>query len=175
MNQDKFGQFIYSQDEILDIIMHDVGSEWGAVKPGPFLINDKSIDVKKINETAGYRALVNLLEDDNTTVEDFDKENQTVWYMPDHYKELDIAEHVLSLCNTQAELQRCGEELLLYQEKNLFNLLRYVKYLVDLMELNSVIWGVGRGSSVASHVLFKLKIHRINSMFYGLDIQEFLR
>ena len=95
--------------------------------------------------------------------------------MPEQYKNLDIAEYILSLCSTEAELQRVGEELLLYQERDLFNLLRYLKYLVDIMTENKVIWGVGRGSSVASYILYKLKVHRIDSMYYKLDIKEFLR
>jgi DNA polymerase III alpha subunit len=81
----------------------------------------------------------------------------------------------LELCVTDAELQRVGEELLLYQERDLFDLLRYMKYLVDVMRTNHVIWGVGRGSSVASYVLYLLGVHRINSMFYDLDLREFLR
>ena len=43
------------------------------------------------------------------------------------------------------------------------------------MRENHVIWGVGRGSSVSSYVLYKLGIHRIDSMFYDLDVEEFLR
>jgi DNA polymerase III alpha subunit len=95
--------------------------------------------------------------------------------MPEEYQQLDIAKHVLDLCSTDAELQRVGEELLLFQERNLFNLLRYLKYLVDVMQSNRLIWGVGRGSSVSSYVLYLLKVHRINSMFYELDPAEFLR
>jgi DNA polymerase III alpha subunit len=38
-----------------------------------------------------------------------------------------------------------------------------------------IIWGVGRGSSVASYVLYKLGVHRINSLYYNLDATEFLR
>ena len=64
---------------------------------------------------------------------------------------------------------------MLYQERDLFNLLRYLKYLVDTMTQNQCIWGVGRGSSVASYVLYLLGVHRINSMYYELDIREFLR
>jgi DNA polymerase III alpha subunit len=82
---------------------------------------------------------------------------------------------VLSLCTTEEELQRCGQELLLYQERNLFDLLRYMVYMVDIMTEHKIIWGVGRGSSVASYVLYKLKVHRINSMYYKLDVEEFLR
>jgi DNA polymerase III alpha subunit len=95
--------------------------------------------------------------------------------MPEEYKKLDIAEYVLNLCTTQAELQRVGEELLLYQERDLFDLLRYLKYFVDVMRKNSVLWGLGRGSSVASYVLYLMGVHRINSMYYDLDIREFLK
>jgi DNA polymerase III alpha subunit len=108
-------------------------------------------------------------------VEEFDKQQQNNWYMPDEYKTIDIAEYLLSLCNTDAELQRVGKELLLFQEKNLFNLLRYLKYLVDIMKQHGIIWGVGRGSSVASYVLYLLEVHRVDSMYYDLDPEEFLR
>jgi hypothetical protein len=105
----------------------------------------------------------------------FDCVQQSNWHMPDQYKTLDIAEHVLSLCSSDAELQRVAEELLLYQQHDLFDLLRYLKYLVDVMKQNNVIWGVGRGSSVASHVLYLLRVHRINALYYELDPAEFLR
>ena len=111
----------------------------------------------------------------NTSVPEFHLTQQLSWHMPVEYQQLDIAEYVLTLCTTDAELQRCGAELLLYQERNLFNLLRYLKYLVDVMTQNRVIWGVGRGSSVASFVLYKMGVHRIDSMYYNLDIGEFLR
>ena len=65
--------------------------------------------------------------------------------------------------------------MLQYQERGLFDLLRYLKYLVDVMCDNHVIWGVGRGSSVASYVLYLLGVHRIDSLYYDLDPAEFLR
>ena len=109
------------------------------------------------------------------TKEEWDHRCQANWYMPEEYKQLDIAAHVLDLCKSDAELQRCGHELMLFQERNLFDLLRYLKYLVDVMKDNQLIWGVGRGSSVASYVLFKLGVHRIDSLYYELDPAEFLR
>jgi DNA polymerase III alpha subunit len=111
----------------------------------------------------------------NISVPEFHAQQQKNWHMPDSYKTLDIADHVLKLCNNEAELQRCGEELLIYQERELFDLLRYLKYLVDVMKQNNIVWGVGRGSSVASFVLYKLEVHRINSLYYNLDVTEFLR
>ena len=109
------------------------------------------------------------------SLEDFDHRCQHNWHMPEEYKQLDIAEHVVALCDTPERLQRVGHELLLYQERGLFDLLRYLKYLVDVMKENHVIWGVGRGSSVASYVLYLLGVHRIDSMYYDLDVGEFLR
>ena len=88
---------------------------------------------------------------------------------------MDIAAHILSLCKSEAELQRCGQELLLYQERDLFELLKFLCYLVDLMREHRLIWGVGRGSSTASFVLYKLGVHRIDALHYNLDIAEFLR
>jgi hypothetical protein len=95
--------------------------------------------------------------------------------MPEEYKNLDIAEYVLSLCKTDEQRQRVGEELLLYLDRDLFTLLQYLKYLVDTMRQHNIVWGVGRGSSVSSYVLYLLGIHRIDSMYYSLDIKEFLR
>lgn len=172
MKTDKFGQLIFSEDDVVNLYLQ--GHDITALN---HLLVDSTIDL----ETAAHildnvPAFIRYDEmAQHQTVEQFDHRCQAEWYMPDQYKELDIAEHVLSLCATDAELQRCGQELLLFQERNLFNLLRYLKYLVDLMKENHLIWGVGRGSSVASFVLYKLGVHRIDSMYYELDPAEFLR
>jgi len=173
MKKDKFGQIIFTEDEIFDVLMHDTSSGLSEYKPGPFIIED-DIDIEKANALVGYEALIKYFEEDKS-IQEFDIERQQKWFMPESYKEMDICKYVLDLCETQEELQRCGEELLLYQERGLLDLLRYLKYLVDVMELNNIIWGVGRGSSVSSYVLYKLKVHRINSMYYDLDPKEFLR
>lgn len=109
------------------------------------------------------------------TVEQFDKKNQCQWLMPEEYLSLDIVQWVLDQCQTQEELQRVGKELLLYQERDLFPLLKQLKYIVDTWRANNIVWGVGRGSSVASYVLYLIGVHRINSIYYDLDIEEFLR
>jgi DNA polymerase III alpha subunit len=111
----------------------------------------------------------------NLEVKKFDEINQDNWHMPNEYKSLDIAKYVLDQCKTEAELQRAGHELMLFQERDMFVLLRYLKYLVDTMRKNNIVWGVGRGSSVASFVLFLIGVHRINSLYYDLSIDEFLK
>lgn len=101
--------------------------------------------------------------------------NQNTWFMPDEYKNMDIAKWLLDLCRNETELQRTGAELLMYAERDLLDLLRYLKYFVDTLRENKIVWGVGRGSSVASFVLYLIGVHKINSISYGLDINEFIR
>jgi len=47
--------------------------------------------------------------------------------------------------------------------------------MVDTFRKNNVVWGVGRGSSVSSYVLYLLGVHRVDSIKYKLNINEFLR
>ena len=175
MTKDKFGQMIYTPDEVFDILMHDINPNDLNFQPGPFTLEEGKLDIKLTNEAAGYEAVMAYDADNDVTVEEFDKRNQAIWFMPDSYKEMDVAKYILDLCKTDAELQRCGEELLLFMERDLFDILRYMVYLVDTMRLNDVIWGVGRGSSVSSYVLYLLGVHKIDSMYYKLDPREFLR
>jgi hypothetical protein len=173
MTQDKFGQLVFSESDIVDLVMQ--GRDIATLKN---TLVDATVNVEKaallldcVPDFVTYDALTNS----NLTVEQFDCSQQRTWHMPQEYQQLDIAQYILDQCITDAELQRCGQELLMYQERDLFDLLRFLKYLVDTMTEHQIIWGVGRGSSVASYVLYKLGVHRINSMFYDLDVGEFLR
>lgn len=173
MKQNNRGQIVFNEDDVCDLIMQgrDIASLQGMLVDASVNLEKTSLLLDCVPALVNYETLNNEAE----SIVDFDRRLQQTWHMPDHYRRLDIAQHILDLCTTDAELQRCGHELLLYQERDLFNLLRFLKYLVDVMTENQVIWGVGRGSSVASYVLYKLGVHRINSMFYELDVEEFLR
>jgi DNA polymerase III alpha subunit len=170
MNQNKFSELIFSESDIVDLVMqgHD---------PAVFadMIVDSTVDLDRWPDWAETVPGFQQQRIHSCSVPEFHTVQQRNWHMPESYKGLDIAKHVLGMCQSDAELQRCGAELMLYQERDLFDLLRYLKYLVDVMQQNNIIWGVGRGSSVASHVLYLMGVHRINSLYYNLDIQEFLR
>ena len=173
MIQNKFGEMIFSESDVCDLVMQgrDLDSLRGMLVDPSVNIEQVIRYVENYNGTLSYP----VLQADNVSVPAFDLAQQKNWHMPDYYKNMDIAQHVLALCLTEDELQRCGQELLLYQARDLFPLLQYLTYLVDVMRENRVIWGVGRGSSVASYVLYKLGVHRIDSLFYQLDATEFLR
>jgi hypothetical protein len=173
MKTTQYSELVYNEQDLFDYVMQ--GNDFNQIEN---IIVDPVLDLERmatVLENPSNLLTWTFPENRDISVVEFDLEKQSQWFMPDDYRDLDIAEYVLSLCNTQEELQRCGEELLMFQERNLFNLLRYLKYFVDTMKENHMIWGVGRGSSVASYVLYKLGVHRIDSMFYDLHPQEFLR
>lgn len=173
MKQNKFGQLVFQDHDMCDLLMqgHDLASLRNMVVEPQVDFTQLQTLLPDLHSLHSWQHP----EPDTSSVQEFHTRQQRHWHMPDEYRHMDIAEHVLNLCASEAELQRCGAELLLFQERDLFDLLRYLKYLVDVMKENRVIWGVGRGSSVASYVLYKLGVHRIDSMYYDLDPREFLR
>jgi DNA polymerase III alpha subunit len=171
MKQNNNGEMIFNEQDVCNLLM--TGRNPASLNR---MLVDSSVNIEHmIDFVDRMPEFIQYVGDPNVRMSVFDQQAQSRWHMPEQYQQLDIAEYILRLCSTEEELQRCGHELLLYQEKDLFNLLRYLKYLVDVMTENNVIWGVGRGSSVASYVLYKLGVHRIDSMFYKLEPEEFLR
>lgn len=169
MNIDKYGQFIYTEQDLLELYLTNPDF----VAKAPVLV-DKSIKFDDSLELDNLPKLIQYVTSDQT-VQEFDERAKNTWFIPEEYKNFDIAKYVLDQCQNEAELQRAGQELLLYQERDMFILLQYLKYLVDTMRKHNIVWGVGRGSSVASFVLYLIGVHKINSLYYDLPISEFLK
>jgi len=167
---DKYGRSIISDSELAELLY---------TNPQLTIDDVAIIDPEKYNSAIkvlylDYKPLKKLATL-NGTIQEYHASNQQEWFMPQEYKDLDIAKWVLDQCADQNELQRAGQELMEYAERNLLPLLQYLKYLVDTMRSNSVVWGVGRGSSVASFVLYLIGVHRIHSLRQNLDFNEFMR
>ena len=170
MKYDQYGQAYTTSNELCDLLYKNPKLDVSL-----FQVEDSIEYNRSVADLHAELDLLDSYHNISQTVEEFDRICQSNWRMPQEYKELDIAEYILGLCQQEHELQRVGQELMLYQERNLFDLLRYLKYLVDTLRKNNVVWGVGRGSSVASYVLFLLGVHKIDSLYYNLDIDEFLK
>ena len=121
--------------------------------------------------------LLQSLPKTTISIEQFDANLQDNWFMPESYKStsFDIVSHLLDKCTTDVERNRVLEELELFAKNDMIELLCYLRYLVDTMKENDIVWGVGRGSSVASYCLYLLNVHRIDSIKYDLDIREFFK
>jgi len=170
MKYDQYGQTYTTSNELCDLLYKNPTLDISL-----FQVEDSIEYNRSVAELHAELDLLDSYHNISQTVEEFDAILRRNWRMPKEYKELDIAAYVLGLCKEEHELQRVGEELILYQERNLFDLLRYLKYLIDTLRKNSIVWGVGRGSSVASYVLFLIGVHKIDSLYYKLNIDEFLK
>jgi hypothetical protein len=168
---DKYSRRIISENDLINLLY---------INPAVDLSHAYLDNATKHNNAvaANYSELskLNELPILDIDLEVWHKQNQQHWCMPDEYKNFDISAWVLNECNNnETELQRCGQELLEYAARDLLPLLQYLKYLVDTMRANNIVWGVGRGSSTASFVLYKIGVHRINSIEYQLPLEEFFK
>lgn len=115
--------------------------------------------------------------DYETPSDNSDKYNYTQsdnWHMPEEYKQLNIADYVLSL-SPKENYDRCVVELEEFKKRDMIPMLRFLVYMVNELKSNNILWGVGRGSSVASYILYLIGVHKIDSVKYNLDYKEFLR
>ena len=126
MITNKFGEPIYSQTDIVNLVM-----QGRVVTDIPNLTVDNSVDLESIiSALEDPRSLLSWTPPHSNTlsVEEFDRQCQSTWHMSEYYQQLDIARYVLSLCKTDDELQRVGKELLMFQDRDLFDLLRYLLF-----------------------------------------------
>jgi DNA polymerase III alpha subunit len=159
MKTDDLGNLRFTNKDLVDMIYS------GHVDKCHVVLCDPSDDIEKFNAAMREQYLPELtkyipLDVDQKT---FDGALQSEWFMPDEYKELDVVRFLNN------------RELQAFTERGMIPLLRYMCYLVDFMRDNNIVWGVGRGSSVASYVLYLIGVHRIDSIQYDLDWTEFLR
>lgn len=172
MKYDSYGQVFVQTVDICDLLYKNP-----ILDVGNFLVEDPETYNKAIQFFhIDFPKLKKYHKDiQSQSIEEFDNLNQSNWLMPDSYKVMDIKDFLINKCTTKEEQYRVDQELKLFEERNLLDLLKFLHYLVQTMRQNNIIWGVGRGSSVASYVLFLLGVHRINSLKYELDISEFLK
>lgn len=176
---DEYGTMGFTQEEIIDQLKVNPKFDITGlmIVDGEQYINARAETNMDIIDDATYLPEISIWK--NRSYEfspsEYHRELQKHWLMPDEYKTMDIKKYLLSMCKNQIEIDRVNQELYLYEKYEIIDLLRYLKYLKDTADKNNIVWGVGRGSSCCSYCLFLLKIHRVDSIKYNLEIAEFLR
>lgn len=166
MLNDKFSNVIYQEQDIVNLIYS------GGIDLIDCIVaeNTQSIDQFKVASELDFK----IYQPFEIDINQFDTQCQTDWFMPQAYKILDIESFLVDQCPEQ-HYPRLVEELQEFRARNMLPLLRVLKYVVDTLKQHNVLWGVGRGSSVASYALFLIGVHKIDSIKYDLDWREFLR
>jgi DNA polymerase III alpha subunit len=100
--------------------------------------------------------------------------NPKHWFIPEDYCP-DLMQYLYSCCETESQRARVDLELELFIKNGMYDVLHVMKYIVDTLRKNKIVWGVGRGSSVSSYVLYLIGVHKIDSVKYNLPIDEFFK
>jgi DNA polymerase III alpha subunit len=169
MRLDKFGNPIFNSQDIFKALYQ------GKLSSLKDFTVDYTDDIAQLETVAGFTFQKFNEQLDSIAIEDFDSALQSDWFMPPSYKQFQIEEYCLERCTTPEQISRVQAEMAEYEKRGMIPLLQWTKYFVDVCTENNIVWGVGRGSSVASFVLFLLGVHQVDSVKYNLDWQEFLR
>ena len=170
-NIDQYGRVVYDVYDLYDMVMS--GLDMSEIKEVSWNRDFEKYNhaLKKNYVDSTKLEKLGIIQLD---IEEFDKINQENWLIPEEYKNLDIKSYVLDR-TPEKTIDRVNEELNLYDKYNIIDVLKVCVYIVDTLRKNNIVWGVGRGSSVASYVLYLIGIHKVDSIKYDLDINEFLR
>ncbi len=125
MKNNQFGEIILDETDLCDLVMQ--GRDVTSI---PYITVDSSVSIERLVQHVndpGSMVTWTVPETVDMSVQEFDARRQSQWFMPAEYQQLDIAEHVLGLCQTPEQLQRVGQELLMYESHDLLDLLRYLK------------------------------------------------
>lgn len=166
MRLDQHKNPIYNSNDIFDLLYQ------GKLEMLSTILVDFDKSLEQLEAISGIK--FQTFSPDIMSTEQYDKINQKEWFMPPDYCP-DLIENLYKLCTTQEQIDRVNEEMEEFIKRDMMDLLFFLKYLVDTLKENKIVWGVGRGSSVASYVLFLIGVHQIDSMKYNLDWREFLR
>jgi DNA polymerase III alpha subunit len=173
MNIDKYGRTIVNANEAFDFLYSGKINNF----EGIFLEDPKLAEQfnSAIKQNADSIPLIENYQLIDIPLSVFDESNRHKWFMPEKYNNFPMVEFLLDKTQNEEQYQRVVAELDLFIQYDMMHVLNYLKYLVDTMRTHSIVWGVGRGSSVASYVLYLIGIHKIDSIKYELDIKEFLK
>jgi DNA polymerase III alpha subunit len=169
MRLDKYSNPIFNNQDLFDAL-------YKGYKFNPadiVFVEERNGDILELERQAEIR-LFEPISSPTLTPAQVDASYQEQWNMPEEYKSMDIESWLVQNSNKE-HYQRLLEELEEFKSRNMLDLLRWLKYFVDTCEKEGVVWGVGRGSSVASYVLYVIGVHSIDPIKYNLDWQEFLR
>ena len=113
-------------------------------------------------------------------------ELRTDWIIPKEITDINLDEHIERKFGEEIDKRDFTEEEIItradrvYEEyrelvsAGLTPLIYAIIYVINRFEANNVVWGVGRGSSTSSYLLYILGIHDVDSVEYDLDFTEFL-
>ena len=127
--------------------------------------------------------LFNQLNDEQLTNDKSVNDNPDLtWNIPSAYQSIDLRAHLgvllIEKIPTSNDIQerylvRLANELAEIEKRGMQMLVRTLIYVVDELKRSKSVWGVGRGSSCASLVLYLIGLHAVDPIKYNIPMSEF--
>jgi DNA polymerase III alpha subunit len=110
------------------------------------------------------------------------------WQLPQKYKDLNLREYVfdkfievgarlgyanLSEPECDAYADRLDAELAEIERRGMVEFTKTIIFVLDTFREKGILWGVGRGSSCASYVLYILGLHVVDCVKFNVPMEEF--
>lgn len=90
---------------------------------------------------------------------------------------MDKLQKDLNLPSSQTTIKerasRFEEEFELFKRDELLPLLKILVHIINRMLSESIVWGVGRGSSTSSYILYLIGMHDIDPILHDITIDDF--
>lgn len=151
------GKSIIEPESIADLLLN-------GVTPDKILTTEISEEVELFNQMSDVK--IDLYDENKEVKLDFS------WQLPQKYLELDLIEYFSHFITPKNEERIC-EELELVMKFQIENEMRTIIYVVDILKDKKVVFGVGRGSSCASYLLYCIGIHQVDCLKYDIPASEF--
>lgn len=169
---DQWGNVAFDKNGLIDLLMkgQELSGELQAIdNPDIHRFN------KLCKELDHPQDQIPIYQEPSVSVEEWDASFQSEWFVPEPFKSIDVLEWLIERCETEAQMTRVAEEWLLFEEREMTQVLKVLIYLIASFRERGIVWGVGRGSSVASYILYLIGVHKVDSLKFDLDVREFLK
>lgn len=165
------GVSVVQSEKVFDLLMRGVA-------PPHIRVLDDSDDIIQYNEQCNEAEQIRTNNPEPISF-------SLRWQLPEDLLNLDLHAYIFKAfenknlshytsAQVDAAMNRVILELNEFERRGLTDVLRTIIYVIQVFKDNNQIWGVGRGSSCASYILFLIGLHEVDPIQWGIDLEEFL-
>jgi len=172
--KDKFilpdGRVVYNEATLFDLIKKK--------------INLETLNIQRTKDTELFLLKsgkkLTLVDIDDADIETLPPLESYDWNIPEDYKNIDLLDlciNRLILLNKHNDIyiERLQAEFEQIYTKDMSNFLKAVLFITDIFRAHHAVFGLGRGSSCASLVLYLLDINKVDPVKYDISMNEFFK
>lgn len=178
--QTELGKRVLRFDGVSIVNLEDVADALiRGVHPSKIRVRGTSQDIEAFNKQ--------VAEDDRIYTEDVAApiNIKMGWLLPQKYLSLDLEtyisnvfiERLPSLNYSDSEMvdaiSRIDAELREIRQRGMVEFTKTIIFVLDTFRSEDLVWGVGRGSSCASYILFIIGLHVVDCIKYDVSMDEF--